>query len=271
MTSVQQWRATADGLDRLDCDVLLAHALGCNRAAILAHPERRLEQATVCRLDTWRDRRLGGEPLAYILQTKEFWGLEFTVTPDVLIPRPDTELLVEQALQLLRAGDRLLDLGAGSGAVGVAIGKTCADQRRPVRITASDIARAALGVAQSNAKRHRVPVSWMLSDWFSRIDDSFDIIVSNPPYVAENDPHLADLGAEPRPALVAGHDGLDAIRHIVANAREHLTAGGWLLLEHGYNQGPSVCGLLRDAGFVEVRSEQDLSRQPRVSLGRNPP
>ena len=270
MTSVHQWRATAGGLDRLDCDVLLAHALGCNRAEILAHPERRLEQTTVGCLDTWRDRRLGGEPLAYILQTKEFWGLEFAVTPDVLIPRPETELLVEQALLLLRPGDRLLDLGAGSGAVGVAIGKSCADADRPLRITASDVDQAALAVAQSNAKRHGVAASWVLSDWFCRIDEVFDVIVSNPPYVAENDPHLADLSAEPRSALVAGHDGLDAIRDIVATAQGHLTAGGWLLLEHGYSQGPAVCQLMHDAGYVEVRSEQDLSRHPRVSLGRIP-
>jgi release factor glutamine methyltransferase len=274
VTNIQQWREAAAGLDRLDCDVLLAHALGCNRADILAHPERTLNSATLGRLDSWRSRRLSGEPLAYILQIKEFWGLEFTVTPDVLIPRPDTETLVEHALTVIRSGDRVLELGTGSGAPIVSIcvahrerGNQARQSNPPLQATASDISAAALQLARNNAKRHGVAVSLLQSDWFAHIRGQFEVIISNPPYVASDDPHLSALTTEPRQALVAGRDGLDAIRHIVANAHKHLAPGGWLLLEHGYQQGQAVRELFHEAGYLNPRSEPDLSGHPRITKG----
>ena len=270
MTDIQQWRTHAPDLDRLDCDILLAHALDCNRAEILAHPERTLGPATICQLDEWHARRRSGEPLAYILQTKEFWGLEFIVNGDVLIPRPDTELLVEQTLAVARADDRLLELGTGCGAPAIAIAVSASSEDRPMDIVASDISQAALCVARRNGKHHAVDVTWMHSDWFSQLHGTFNLILSNPPYVASDDEHLHMLMYEPQLALVGGADGLTAIRHIVTTAPNYLASNGWLLLEHGHQQGPAVCELLRAAGYLHSHSECDLGGHARVSMGRRP-
>ena len=266
MTNIQQWRSSA-GLERLDCDVLLAHALGCDRAAIIAHPERPLSKPVLRLLDEWRQRRIGGEPVAYILETKEFWGLDFTVTPDVLVPRPDTEVLVERALANLAPGARVLELGTGCGAIAIAIAHTAPG----CSVTAVDISPAALAVAHSNGEKHGVQVTWLESNWFDGVQGRFDVILSNPPYVAEHDHHLNALAGEPRLALVAGKEGLDALRQIIGKTRRHLAPNGRLLLEHGYEQGPAVRHLLAGAKFTRIESVPDLAGHERVSTAVRAP
>jgi release factor glutamine methyltransferase len=214
------------------------------------------------------ERRRQGAPIAYILGVREFYGLEFGVTPAVLIPRPETELLVELALERIpeAAAARVLDLGTGSGAIAVAL----AHERRQARVTAVDVDYAALTVARANAKRHGASVRFFCGDWFGALPgESFDLIASNPPYVAAADPHLAmgDVRFEPQRALVGGADGLDCIRAIVARAGAHLRPGGWLLFEHGYDQAEACRALLLAQGYKEVQSWPDLAGIARVSGG----
>jgi len=291
VTAVGEWLAAHTDLDRLDREVLLCRAAGLTRAQLLARPERPLDAATACRLADWAERRRRGEPVAYILGRKEFWGLELDVSPAVLVPRPDTELLVEIGLELLasfcrsglqtatdtlmlsRSGDRsykdaatVLELGTGSGAVAIALGR----EVPAARITATDVSPEALAVARGNAARHEVDITWVASDWYAAIDGRFDMILSNPPYVPADDPHLAALGHEPHGALVAGADGLDAIRTICAGAAGHLQPGGALALEHGWDQGAAVRSLLGDARFIGIETRRDLGGQGRVTLGRLP-
>ncbi len=261
----------ACGLQRLDCDVLLAHALGCSRAAILAHPERTLSAPVLTQLDAWRRRRAAGEPLAYILQTREFWGLAFKVEPAVLVPRPETELLVEHALAALTPGGRVLDLGTGCGAIAIAMAWQARQNGDPCPVTAVDAWEAALAVARQNGAAHGVPIAWRCSDWYANVSGRFDVIVSNPPYVAEDDPHLAELRCEPRHALVAGRDGLDAIRRIISGASRHLRPDGVLLLEHGSDQAARVRALLAKAGLHNVRSHRDLAGHERITLAHRGP
>ena len=216
-------------------------------------------------------RRLSGEPVAYVLGEREFYGLNFIVTPQVLIPRPDTETLVEAALaHIPQQPCRVLELGTGSGAIAIVIAK-----HRPLAsVTAIDNSQSALDVAGGNARKLGADnVRLKLSHWFSALaGETFDVIISNPPYIAADDPHLAqgDLRFEPASALVGGRDGLDDIRLIVSTAPEHLAAGGWLLLEHGYDQAEAVAKLLRAAGFGEVASVADLAGVLRVTQGRLP-
>lgn len=254
---------------RSEVQALLQNELGVNRAYLLAHPERVLTEQELSRYQASLQRRLQGEPLAYILGEREFYGLNFKVTPATLIPRPDTELLVELALaRISTAGCRVLDLGTGSGAIALAI----AHARPDAEVTAVDASEPALSVALENARNlHIHNVSFVPGDWFAALAGRrFDLIVSNPPYIAENDRHLAqgDLRFEPASALASGSDGLDDIRRIISEAGAHLVAGGWLMLEHGYDQAEQVRALLLKAGFKNVRSDKDLAGIERVSGGQ---
>jgi len=253
----------ASGIDPRDARILLAAATGFSEGSVLAFPEKVLAAESEARAAEFFARRRRGEPVAYILGRKEFYGLELAVNPAVLIPRPETELLVELALQ--RAFATALDLGAGSGAIALAL----KNARRQARVVAVEASAAALAVARRNAVKHALDVDFRHGLWLEPVTgERFDLIVSNPPYVAASDPHLAELVYEPRAALVAGADGLDAIREIVRTARAHLTAGGWLLLEHGFAQDRAVREMLRAAGFDDVRSWPDLAGIPRVSGGK---
>lgn len=254
---------------RLEVQCLLQHVLQKPRAWLLAHPEQVLaanQWADYCRL---LQRRLQGEPVSYLLGEREFFGLNFRVTPATLIPRPETELLVELALQRIPAQSpcRVLDLGTGSGAIALSI----AHARPDIEVTATDVSREALAVARENAQRLGIANAvFVHSDWFEALDGQrFDLIVSNPPYVAADDPHLrqGDLPFEPQSALASGADGLDDIRRILERAPAHLSTPGWLLLEHGYDQATRVRELLQQSGLSEVFSAADLSGIERVSGG----
>jgi release factor glutamine methyltransferase len=257
------------GLDAIDARALLRHAIGCDEAWLISHPDRQLstkEQAAYANL---RARRAAGEPVAYLTGEREFYSLAFKVTPAVLIPRPDTELLVEAALEHLPVDSplRVLDLATGSGCVAV----TIARQRPRATVTATDISRDALTVARGNAARHGAIIEFVESDWFAALTGRcFDLIVANPPYIAAGDAHLAagDLRFEPRAALLAGPLGLECIEVIVEQAPQHLAPGGWLLFEHGYDQGPCSRALLAAAGYDDIVTRRDLAGSERVSGGR---
>ncbi|MCZ6711120.1 MAG: peptide chain release factor N(5)-glutamine methyltransferase [Gammaproteobacteria bacterium] len=264
MSTIAHWVTDHGDLDGLDRDLLLAEVLDTNRAQILAYPERTLTPNELNQLRCWSNRRRSGEPIAYILGRKEFWSLELTVTPAVLIPRPETELLVEQSLSVTQRGQRILDLGTGSGAIAIALGQELVQ----TEIYASDISQAALNVAAVNASAHNVAIRLIASDWFANISGTFNTIVSNPPYVPQADPHLANLHTEPRDALISGGDGLDAIRHIVPAAARHIARGGWLLIEHGHDQGAAVRALMTRIGYRNVVSACDLAGIERVSQGQ---
>jgi release factor glutamine methyltransferase len=264
-------RARTLGLDRLDAELLAAHVCGLPRAAVIAHPERALDGAAAARLEALVGERARGVPLAYLLGEWGFRGLLLTVNPDVLIPRGDTETLVEVALDApVPERARVLDLGTGSGAVALAL----AAARPHWTITATDRSPAALAVARGNGERLGLGnVGWREGDWFAAVADArFDLIVSNPPYVATDDPELAaDVAAfEPAAALFAGPDGLDAIRRIAADAPTRLLPGGTLALEHGHRQGEAVRALLAAAGLEAVDTHPDLAGRPRVTSGRRP-
>lgn len=256
--------------ERIDAELLLLHVLRQPRSWLIAHADDVLPAEVVSAYAGLLDRREQGEPVAYITGQRGFWSLDLEVTPATLIPRPETELLVELALQRL-PGDvacSVADLGTGSGAIALAIAR-----ERPVaHVVATDASEPALAVAQRNAQRNHIAnVSFVQGDWLAPLaGQRFDLIVSNPPYIESADPHLeqGDLRFEPTTALAAGVDGLDDIRRIVLDARQHLQAGGWLLFEHGWNQGEAVRDLLQDAGYAEVFTAPDLEQRDRVSGGR---
>ena len=253
---------------RIEVQMLLQQVLGVNRAYLLAHPEQQLDETQQASYRALLQRRLAGEPLAYILGEREFFGLSFRVTPATLIPRPDTELLVELALQQLPQHGCVLDLGTGSGAIALSI----AHSRPDAQVTAVDASADALDVARENARRLNISnTRFVHSDWFTALaGEHYDLIVSNPPYIEDADAHLeqGDLRFEPRSALASGADGLDDIRRIVAGAQEHLDAGGWLMFEHGYDQAARARELLSASGYAGVFSARDLSGIERVSGGR---
>ena len=253
-------------LDPLENRILLCHATGLSRVQLITQGDRPLSSDEAARLDALVARRLRGEPIAYIVGRREFFGLDFQVGPAVLIPRPDTELIVELALERLpRQVPRLLDMGTGSGAIAVAVAHT----RPDAAVTALDVSPDALAVAQANATANGARVRFLHSSWFDALDagDIFDVIASNPPYIAAGDDHLAqgDLRFEPVGALTDHADGLSALRTIITGSPRHLVPGGWLLLEHGYDQAAAVRTLLLDAGFADVQSWQDLAGIERVS------
>ncbi|MDR2787499.1 MAG: peptide chain release factor N(5)-glutamine methyltransferase [Candidatus Accumulibacter sp.] len=269
------WRQAAGRIERLDARLLLEHVCGCKQADLIAHPERALSEAQADRFEELLARRAAGEPFAYLVGSAWFCGLEFAVDPAVLIPRPETELLVDLAARRAATldGPRILDLGTGSGIVAV----TLARRFPQARVTAVDASAAALEVARANAARHGVAVRFLEGDWYAPLaDERFDLIVSNPPYVADGDPHLSSNGLpfEPRDALsdgITGGDGLACIRRIVAAAPRHLKPGRCLLMEHGYDQAVEVRKLLAASGFSETASWRDGAGIWRVSGGRRPP
>lgn len=261
--------ALALGLDRLDAQLLLLHALARpqqDRAWLLAHDGDEFAAADAQAYRQLCARRAGGEPLAYIVGHKEFFGLELNVDARVLVPRPDTETLVEWALEVLRpaAAPRVIDLGTGSGAIALAIKKACPD----ALVEAVDASPDALAVARENARALALDVSFQRASWLTGTTARYDLIVSNPPYMGAQDPHLAALTHEPLSALAAGPDGLQDIREIVAQAPAHLESGGWLLLEHGWDQAEAVRALLQAAGFTGVSSRRDLAGIERCSGGQ---
>ncbi|MFM0072971.1 peptide chain release factor N(5)-glutamine methyltransferase [Paraburkholderia sediminicola] len=268
----------ASPLPPLEARILLTHVLGWRHTQLITRSDEALDGPIVDRYRALEARRVAGEPVAQLVGAREFFGLDFEVTPDVLIPRPETELLVETALAAMEniSRPRVLDLGTGTGAIAVAI----ASMRPDAQVWALDRSAEALAVATRNAtrlldaKRPGGAVGLQQSDWYGSLDAAlrFDVIVSNPPYIASGDPHLSagDLRFEPRGALTDEADGLSAIRKIVVGAPTRLTANGVLWLEHGYDQAEAVRGLLTAQGFTDVRSEQDLAGIERISGGRWP-
>ncbi|MDD4943557.1 MAG: peptide chain release factor N(5)-glutamine methyltransferase [Rhodoferax sp.] len=258
------------GLERLDAQLLLLHVLGQapnQRGWLLAHDTSVLPAKLASELHQLAQRRLAGEPLAYLSGHKEFFGLDLQVDARVLVPRPDTETLVHWALELLHGAQRVLDLGTGSGAIALALKAS----QPALQVHAIDLSADALHVAQANAQRLQLAVTFGQGAWFDGLTCDyapFDCIVSNPPYIAANDPHLPALTFEPTQALTSGAEGLDDIRDIIAQAPKHLAADGWLLLEHGYDQAPAVRQLLRQAGFAHVQSKLDLAGIERCSGGQ---
>lgn len=262
-------RAQTLGLDRLDAQLLHLLALGRllhERAWLLAHDTDELDGPTLARLQTLLARRAAGEPLAYITGHKEFFGLPLQVDARVLDPRPDTETLVEWALEHMPedAPCDAIDLGTGSGAIALAL----QHQRPYARVSAVDASPDALAVAQANAQRLHLPVRFIQSHWLREVEGRFDLIVSNPPYIPTGDPHLAALTHEPLQALASGDDGLHDIRSIVEQAPAHLKSGGWLLLEHGYDQAEAVRAMLAQAGWQNVLSRRDLAGIERCTGGQ---
>ncbi|ASU37354.1 protein-(glutamine-N5) methyltransferase, release factor-specific [Herbaspirillum sp. meg3] len=257
-------------LDALENRILIGHALQLTRIQLITQSDRLLTAAEATQLSALFLRRLHGEPIAYIVGEREFFGLALQVTPDVLIPRPDTELLVELALERLPQQGKALDMGTGSGAIAVAIAHT----RPDVTMTALDVSEGALKIAASNAQRHGAKVIFLRSDWYAALGETsepdLDLIVSNPPYIVAGDTHLSqgDLRFEPIGALTDHADGLSALRIIIDGAAAYLKPDGWLLMEHGYDQSEAVRELLAQRGFAEVQSWRDLAGIERVSGGK---
>ena len=263
------------GLDRLDAQLLLLHALGKPddaRAWLLTHDTDVLPEKAAEDFRAMCARRAAGEPLAYIVGSKEFFGLALKVDARVLVPRPDTETLVDWALELLQKpgmapAPAVLDLGTGSGAIALAIAHTLQATAHHGKVVAVDASADALDVARDNAGRLGLHLDLIQSHWLKEVSGHFHLILSNPPYIASADPHLEALAYEPLAALAAGPDGLNDIREIIRQARGSLLPGGWLLLEHGYDQAEAVCALLAQAGFVQVQSRMDLAGIARCSGG----
>lgn len=264
-------QARARGLDRFDAQLLIGGLLGRSRSWLLAHDDAPLRPDQAARWADWLTRRADGEPVAYLLGERGFHGLTLAVSAAVLDPRPDTETLVDWALEVLAglpAGARVLDLGTGSGAIALAI-----QHARPdAQVSAVDLSEAALAVARSNGERLGLPVRWLQGAWLAPVAGAtFEVIVSNPPYIAEGDPHLSALKHEPALALTSGPDGLDAIRHLIAQVPAHLAPGGWLLLEHGHDQAGAVAGLFQAGGWTDVAQRLDLGGHQRCTGARRPP
>lgn len=263
--------ATQSGIERLDAQLLLLHALGksqSDRVWLITHDTESLSEPVILAFQVLCQRRQQGEPLAYLVGSKPFFGLDLQVDKRVLVPRPDTETLVEWALTLAVSSNKttsLLDMGTGSGAIALAIKHSKPDWQ----VTALDASIDALIVAQNNAKRLNLNINFLPSSWFDALsNEKFDVIVSNPPYIVEGDWHMTALAYEPKQAFTSGADGLDDIRQIIAHAPQFLTSNGWLLLEHGYDQAAAVRDLLDKRGFVQVQSKLDLAGIERCSGGQ---
>jgi release factor glutamine methyltransferase len=276
-TVAQLLRETAAALPgddaRAEAELLLAHCLQKPRSWLYAHADDEVDADGEATFAALRSRRITGEPVAQLLGRRDFWSLPLAVTPDTLIPRPDTERLVELALERLPLSEtrRVLDLGTGTGAIALAI----ASERPRARVVAVDASEPALAVARANthASGLGARVSLLAGDWFAPVvGEVFDLVASNPPYIADDDPHLSqgDLRFEPRSALAAGADGLDDLRRIVASAPAHLVPGGWLLVEHGWEQGAAVRALFAAAGFTAIETARDIEERERITLGQRP-
>lgn len=267
-------QAVCAGLDRRDATLMMRHLMANQpwtpqeRAWLITHDHLRLNAAQMTRWADWVTRRLAGEPVAYLTGVKAFYGLVLQVNPDVLDPRPDTETLVDWALLLLkdRHAPCVLDAGTGSGAIALAL----AVHAPHAQVSACDASEAALGVARANGERLGLRVRWQMTDWLEQVGGPYDLIVSNPPYIAAHDPHLPALRHEPQQALVAGPDGLRDLRQLITQAPAHLKPGGWLLLEHGFDQSSAVQLLLSEMGFSEVQGRHDLAGIERCSGGIRP-
>jgi release factor glutamine methyltransferase len=259
-------------LPTLDARALLSHVTGLRRESLIAAPARPVSTADAARFSALAARRRDGEPLAYLLGTREFYGRPFRVTPAVLVPRPETELLVDLALDALDAvGDiasqsppRVLDLGTGSGCIAISV----ALARPAAQVAAVDASADALAIAQANADALGAQVAFAVSDWFAAVRGQFDLLLANPPYIAADDPHLAALAHEPRTALTDGADGLDCLRVITREAPRYLAAGGTLMVEHGHDQAAAVRALFEASGLQDVRSVRDAAGIERVCVGR---
>lgn len=268
--TLDDWlRAARARIDSRDAQVLAAHALGCDRAGLIARGRDALADPARAALDALLGRRAAGEPVAYLVGRREFFGLDIAVGPGVLIPRPDTEVLVERALECIAGlpAPRVLDAGTGSGAIALAIKAQCPS----ARVQALDRSEAALAIARDNGQRLGLEVGWIASNWLEAVaGEEFDCVVSNPPYIRTGDPHLVqgDLRFEPSSALASGADGLDDLRILCRQAPPRLADGGWLLCEHGYDQAPAVRALMRCAGLADVASWRDIAGIERVSGGR---
>ena len=266
--ATEQLRESDDA--RLDSQVLLAYALNVSRTWLFTWPDKALDGATLTAFSALIDERKSGTPIAYITGYRDFWSLRLKVTPDTLIPRADTELLVETALTLKNVEKPcdVIDLGTGTGAIALSLANECPSWR----ITATDINPETLAVAKENAQNLELTVSFKESAWFDAISDRFDLIIINPPYIESDDPHLqqGDLRFEPAGALASGKDGLDDIRLLVKQALKHLKKDGYLLLEHGYQQADAVRNLMTKAGYTDIETHQDIEDRDRVTLGKIP-
>jgi release factor glutamine methyltransferase len=255
---------------RLDSQVLLAYALNVSRTWLFTWPDKALDGATLTAFNALIEERKSGTPIAYITGYRDFWSLRLKVTPDTLIPRADTELLVETALTLKNVEKPcdVIDLGTGTGAIALSLANECPSWR----ITATDINPKTLAVAKENATTLELAVSFKDSAWFDAINDRYDLVISNPPYIESDDPHLqqGDLRYEPAGALASGRDGLDDIRLLVQQALKHLKKDGYLLLEHGYQQAEAVRSLMAKAGYIDIETHQDIEDRDRVTLGKIP-
>ncbi len=272
LTEAQQKLSKTSDSSRADVELLLCHVLQCNRAHLYTWPEQELSAAQATQFDALLQRRLAGEPIAYLSGRRAFWEFDLKVSDATLIPRPETELLVEQALARipLKLPQQVLDLGTGSGAIALAIAR----ERPASQVTAIEQSAAAMKIAQHNIQSQKLDnIELLQGDWFAPVPQRrFDIIVSNPPYIPAHDPHLdqGDVRHEPRPALVSGADGLDAIRAIISHAGHYLKSRGWLLLEHGHDQANAVKSLFLKYGFEDTHHYTDLAGHARVSAGRRP-
>lgn len=273
--TIASWLQQHGTLARFDLELALCQILDCSRAQVLTNPHRTLSQSELNQLEHWSRRLYDHVPVAYLCGNQEFWGLRLIVDHRVLVPRPDTETLVEQTLECIdklthtrSTGTtlKLLDLGTGSGAVALAL----ASERPHIEAHACDFSLDSLAVARENSRLLQLPVTFHHSDWFNNITQSFDLIVSNPPYIAPDDPHLDLLGAEPAHALIADDNGLADLRRICEQAGARLHCNGWLLLEHGYNQGPAVRSLMTENDFINVQTRRDLGGNERVTWGQKP-
>ncbi len=249
---------------RRDVEVLLCKTLTVERAYLYTHSNEPIVSALLPSIRTMLHAYRCGTPVAYLTGQRDFWDMTLSVTPDVLIPRPETELLVQLSLDRLCHGGRVLELGTGSGAIALAIAR----ERPDAVVTATDISTAALEVAVQNAARYELDIIWLSGNWYAPVAGEFELIVSNPPYIAEDDTHLSALGGEPRLALVSGSDGLSALRALIAGAKHHLRADGCLLVEHGFDQARAVSQLFAAQRFRGITTVADLAGQPRVTLGQ---
>lgn len=256
-------------IPQLEARILVGHTLALSRIKLITQSEQVLSDTEIAQIKDLFQRRQRGEPIAYLTGEREFYGLSLKVSPAVLIPRPETELLVELAIQYLPPAGRLLDMGTGSGAIAIAV----AHARPDVKVTALDVSAAALEIAQFNAEHHQLNVSFLCSDWFAALNpsDRYDVIVSNPPYIVAGDHHLAlgDLRFEPTDALTDHADGLSALRTLCKHAAHYLSPNSYLLMEHGYDQAAAVREMLTAADFTAVESWRDLAGIARVSGGRS--